>query len=195
MRFIDDITNFIFIEDLPKKADIIFIPGGSYAEIAEKAALLWKKDYAPFILPSGKYSITKGYFPGPSSMTNIYNEKYTTECDFLTHVLLTNGVSEEAIIKDDSAEYTYQNAQNSRKMTDDLNLNIKTAIICCKAFHARRCLMYYELCYPDTEFIVCPSETQGINKSNWHKSDNGVRKVLGELQRCGNQFIDIFPKK
>jgi hypothetical protein len=34
MRTIDDITNFIFLEDQLEKADIIFIPGGSYAEIA-----------------------------------------------------------------------------------------------------------------------------------------------------------------
>ncbi len=41
MKYIDDITKFIFISDEPIKADIIFIPGGSYPEIAETAAKLW----------------------------------------------------------------------------------------------------------------------------------------------------------
>ena len=32
-------------------------------------------------------------------------------------------------------------------VTDKLDMEIKTAIICCKSFHARRCLMYYETVY------------------------------------------------
>lgn len=31
IKIIDDTSNFIFLEDEPQKADIIFIPGGSYA--------------------------------------------------------------------------------------------------------------------------------------------------------------------
>lgn len=194
MRFINDITKFIFIDDEPQKADIIFIPGGTYSEVAETAALLWHHKYAPIILPSGKFSITKGYFPGHTYYNGKDDSLYKTEWEFLYNVLIENGVDEEAILKEDSAEFTYQNALNSRKVTDELNLNISKAIICCKAFHARRCLMYYQLCYPETEFFICPTETQGINKENWYKSENGIKKVLGELQRCGSQFTDIFPK-
>lgn len=36
MRTVTDITNFIFLENDPEKVDIIFIPGGSYAELAER---------------------------------------------------------------------------------------------------------------------------------------------------------------
>jgi len=57
VRIIDDITNFIFVENRPEKADIIFIPGGSYAEIAEYAAMLWHKVYSPIILPSGENTV------------------------------------------------------------------------------------------------------------------------------------------
>lgn len=38
LRYINDITNFIFVKDKLQKADIIFIPGGSYPEVAEEAA-------------------------------------------------------------------------------------------------------------------------------------------------------------
>jgi len=192
MRTIDDITNFIFIENKPKQVDIIFIPGGSYAEIAENAAKLWHKDYSSIILPSGKYSVKRGYFPGPLSKADKYNEKYNTEWEFLKDVLLQNGVIETAVLKEDKAEFTYENAINSKRVTDEHNLNIKTAIICCKSFHARRCLMYYQLCYPETEFIICPTETQGINKENWFSCDDGIEKVMGELMRCGSQFKDLI---
>ena len=192
MRIIDDITNFIFVENRPEKADIIFIPGGSYAEIAEYAAMLWHKVYSPIILPSGKYSVKCGYFPGPRSKTTKYNKKYNTEWEFLKDVLVQNGVEETAILVEDNAKYTYENAIYSKKVTDEHNLNIKKAIICCKSFHARRCLMYYQLCYPETEFIICPIETQGINKDNWFKCDDSIEKVMGELMRCGNQFKDLI---
>ena len=53
-RFIEQISEFIFAEDEPEKADIIFIPGNGYSQMAEKAAALYGKKYAPFVLPSGK---------------------------------------------------------------------------------------------------------------------------------------------
>lgn len=192
MGTIDDITKFIFLEDHPGQADIIFIPGGSYAEIAETAAMLWHKKYSPLILPSGKYSVKRGCFPGPLSKLDKYDRKYNTEWEFLKDVLLQNGVSESSILKEDAAEYTYENAINSKKITDKNNLNIKTAIICCKSYHARRCHMYYSLCYPETKFIICPTETQGISKENWFKCDDGIEKVMGELMRCGSQFKDLI---
>lgn len=192
MKTIDDITNFIFLENKPKQVDIIFIPGGSYAEIAEKAAELWACKYAPIILPSGKYNPKRGYFPKPSSKTEKYSDKYKTEWDFLKDVLLKNGVDESAILREDNAESTYENAFKSREITDRLDLQINTAIISCKAFHARRSLMYYKWAYPSIEIIICPSEVQGINRNNWYTTENGIERVMGELMRSGSQFKDYI---
>ncbi|GLC30178.1 YdcF family protein [Clostridium omnivorum] len=192
MKIIDDISNFIFIEDMPQKADIIFIPGGSYPEIAEEAARLWHEGYSNIILPSGKYSVKRGYFPGALSKAAEYNEKYNTEWEFLKAVLVKNGVDEKAVLREDEAQYTYENALLSRKITDNHNLEIKKAIISCKSFHARRCLMYYQIAYPQTEFIICPSGVNGITKANWFNSEEGIDKVMGEVSRCGSQFKDIF---
>lgn len=192
MKIIDDISNFIFVEGKPQKADIIFIPGGFYPEIAEKAARLWHEGYSNIILPSGKYSVKRGYFPGPLSKADEYNEKYNTEWEFLKAVLVKNGVDEKAVLREDEAQYTYENALLSRKITDNHNLEIKKAIICCKSFHARRCLMYYQVAYPQTEFIICPSDVKDITKDNWFNSEEGIDKVMGEVSRCGSQFKDIF---
>ena len=61
---------------------------------------------------------------------------------------------EEAILREDQATFTYENAIYSRQVTDREHLNIQKAILCCKACHARRALMYYKMLYPDTEFFV-----------------------------------------
>ena len=74
-RIIVDISNFIFIEDKPQNADAIMIVGGSHPEQGEKAAELFKRQYAPLILASGGVSIKTGKFPGrnpkPASMIRI----------------------------------------------------------------------------------------------------------------------------
>lgn len=192
MKFIKDITDFIFLEDEPEKVDAIFIPGGSYPEIAERAAGIWGEGYSPIILPSGKYSVKRGYFPGVQTKTNIYNKDYQTEWEFFKDVLVINGVDENAILREDKATNTYENAIFSKKVTDNKKLNIRKAMICCKSFHARRCLMYYQLLYQQTQFIICPAEIRGINKENWVMTDDGINTVMGELARCGNQFTEII---
>ena len=193
INFIREITSFIFVEDKIQKADIIFIPGGSWPEPTEKAAKLWLDGYAPYILPSGKYSMTRGYFPGTKSKGDKYNGVYETEWEFMKAVALSYGVDESAIIKEDKADWTKLNAFNSREVTDKYNLKIKKAIICCKSFHAKRCLMFYSFAYPETKFIVCPVDIEEINKSNWFKSDSGINKVMGELSRCGGQLKSAIP--
>jgi uncharacterized SAM-binding protein YcdF (DUF218 family) len=140
MRVITDITNFIFIDDVPEKADIIFIPGGSHPEIAERAAEIWKQGFAPYVIPSGKYNVNRGSFPGSKTKKELYSGEFETEWDFLRYVLIKNGVDKADILQEnESCEGgTYDNAVNSRKVTDSAGLIINKGIICCKSFHARR---------------------------------------------------------
>ena len=159
-RFIEQISEFIFAEDEPEKADIIFIPGNGYSQMAEKAAALYGENYASFVLPSGKYSITVGKF----------------------------GVDESAILKEDQATFTWENARLSREVTDKAGIGIKKALLCCKNYHARRALMYYQRAYPEVEFRVCPCCVDGVTKENWMNSEEGIQSVLGEVQRIVTQF-------
>ena len=191
-NIIDAISKFIFIENPPEKADIIFIPGGSSPELSEHAAYLYKQGFSKLILPSGKFPKHTGFFSGTLSKKDAYNEPYDTEWEFLRSVLIKNGVDKSAILKEDEATYTYENALFSKIVTDRMNLTIKKAIICCKSFHSRRCLMYYQLVYKETDFLLCPVNVKNISKDNWYLSEFGITKVLGELKRCGEQFTDIF---
>ena len=134
-RFIEQISEFIFAEDEPEKADIIFIPGNGYSQMAEKAAALYGKKYAPFVLPSGKYSITVGKFGGVLSGQERYNGKYRTEWDFLKDVLIKNHVPDEVILKEDQATFTWENARFSREVTDKAEIEIK------KHYYAAKIIM------------------------------------------------------
>ena len=39
-QFLADVEEFIFAENIPQKADIIFVPGNGYPQMAERAAQL-----------------------------------------------------------------------------------------------------------------------------------------------------------
>ena len=54
LSFIEETADFIFMEGSPCMADIIFVPGNGYPQMAERAAKLWKAGFAPYVLPSGK---------------------------------------------------------------------------------------------------------------------------------------------
>lgn len=180
--FFQCITDFIFVEHQPQKADIIFVPGGNYPDAARHAARLYHQGWAAYILPSGRYSILQGYFPGEQE----------TEWEYLRDILLECGVPESAILKEDKATFTYENAIRSREVTDGLGMKVERALLSCQTFHARRCLMYYQEQFPETEFLVCPIETKGINRDNWFSDREKIDVVLGEMERCGAQFHEIM---
>lgn len=192
-QFYDCITEFIFVEDEPQKADVIFVPGGNYPDAARHAASLYREGYAPYVLPSGKYSIMVGRFVLPEeSAVQAFGQEYETEFAYLQAVLNAAGVPDAAILREDRATYTYQNAIFSRETLERHGISVHRAILCCQAFHARRCLMYYQEQFPDTEFLVCPVVTRGISKENWMKDPQKIDTVLGELERCGGQFHAIM---
>ena len=39
-------------------------------------------------------------------------------------------------------------------------------------------------------FIVRPVHCYNITKDNWYTTEEGIDRVLGELARCGNQFVE-----
>jgi len=187
MDLLQDITNFIFLENPPQKADIIFITGSKSPEPVRQAAALYRAGYAPYLCPSGKYSITKGYFDGPED-TARYPGPYRTECDFMTDAAIREGVPPECILGESEATYTMQNAQFSRELLDRLGIKVRRGILCCKSYHARRAYMYYQWAFPEAELLVSPADTGGISRENWYHTRSGIGTVLGELSRCGSQF-------
>lgn len=188
-RIITDISNYIFVSDNPEIVDAIFLPGGSHPKQPEYAAELYRKGYAKWLIPSGGVSVKQNKWPGVRSKADIYNGDYQTDCEFFTDVLSKNGVPADAIVGENQSGHTRDNAYLSRKVVDDCGLQIKSAIIVCKAFHARHCLMLYQMAFPYVEIRVCPVHCYNITKENWFKTEQGIDRVLGELARCGSQFV------
>lgn len=187
-EFLQRTEEFMFVSNEPEKADIILVPGNGYPHMAEKAASLYKEGFASRILPSGKYSITAGKFSGVLLKEETYVGSYHTEWEFLRDVLVQNGVKASDVLREDQATFTWENALYSRKVTDAAGISVKKAILCCKSYHARRVLMYYQRAYPEAEFLVCPSFPDGISRESWRETQQGIQEVMGELSRIISQF-------
>ncbi len=189
---IKEIGDFIFVEDKPCAADVIIAVGGSLPQIAEKAAEFYRDGFAPYVLANGGYSVKLGRFKGVGDKADIYNGDYRTECDFYTDVLVKNGVPEKAVIREDRSGHTRENAEFAAAAAKEKGLNVRRAIVVCKRFHARRCLMFYRSAFQGSEILIVPADIENgemnITRENWHTSAYGIKRVLGELSRCGEQF-------
>lgn len=195
MDFISDVTEFIFISSKPRISDVIFLPGGSDPALPEKAAELYKAGYAPLIIPSGRFGKNVGHVKKPSRHADLYTGDYLTEADFYRDVLIKNGVPDEAIICEEEAEFTYQNALFSKKLLEERGVRVRCAILVCKAFHARRAYTYYQNAFPDVDISVVAVPGKDITKENWYKTDAGRRRVAGELKRMGEQLEYLAVEK
>lgn len=191
--FIRAVSDFVFVEHAPAPADVIFIPGAAFPEHALRAAELYHMGMAPYVLPSGRFAKPVGHFAGVAEPFQAdYPDAYETEWAFLRAVLLGAGVPDTAILREDQATYTWDNAQRSRQVTDELGLTVRRAILCCRAFHARRALLYYQAAFPEAEFLVCPAHVPGLNRDDWFLTPEGRERILGEVQRLGGQINDVF---
>ena len=187
------ITDFIFLQDAPRPCDVILIPGCSHPELPEVAARPDREGSAPLLLPSGRFSIKREGFPSQRLRGTRYEGTYPTEFDFLRRVLTDNGVPDSAILREDRAAHTLENAFFSRKALDAAGLRVHTAIVCCQAFHARRAFLSYARAFPEARLLTVPVETQGISRDSWFAAEEGRRRVCGELERCRRYFCETPP--
>lgn len=182
-RFLDAVTRFVFASDEPAPADLIFVPGSSRPEHVLRAAELYRLGYAPLLLPSGLRPIGSEGFSVPG---------YASEWAWMRAQLLEAGVPDSAILREDRATYTWQNAQFSRAVADAHGLRVRKALLCCKPYHARRALLYYQAAFPGTALLACPASMPGLNADDWHLTPEGREKVLGEVRRLGSQVNEVL---
>ena len=175
-EFIKETSKFIFAENKPEKADIIFVPGNGYSQMAERAAQLYAKKICSICTAKWKIQYFCRQIWRSTDWSETVQWRVSDGMGILKDVLMKNGVPADAVLKEDQATFTWENAKFSRKVTDQAGINIRKAIICCKNYHARRALMYYQRAYPDTEFRVCPCCVDGITRDNWIESERGIKR-------------------
>ncbi|MFB6471262.1 YdcF family protein [Paenibacillus glucanolyticus] len=175
----DPITNFIFLETEVEKSDVILVPGGSHPQLMERASEIYHQQLAPFILPSG----------GATKHVEI------TEWDFLYNVGLKLGVPHKAILKENRATNTFENARFSWDVLTEAGIKAEKVILVCKAGHACRALLTYKTVFPkETQFHIAPViDKTGISKENWYLTEEGIKRIMMEVEKIGKYFGHHIP--
>lgn len=170
----DCITHFMFFETRLEKSDVLLIPGSSHPQLAERAARLYHQGIAPYILPSG------GNTPHVKS----------TEWEFLRDLAVSASVPPEAILKEDRATNTFENARLSLKVLQEKGIEPRKVVLVCKNYHARRALLTYQFVFPkETTIYVSPViDKTGITKDNWYHDETRIDHVMNELEKVGKYF-------
>ena len=146
----------------------------------------------PYILASGAFSKDVGRFEWEKIRRDEYKKDFKTEYEFMKHGLQLNGVPESAILKEDTATYTYQNALRSKEMLLKEGIKHDRIILCVKDYHARRSFMYFDMVFPDSEILIAPAYIEVASKDHWMKSELGIRVITGEMRKIGEQFYDLY---
>lgn len=68
-----------------------------------------------------------------------------------------------------------------KQVADENKIKLEKVLLICKAFHARRFLMFYQSAFLQVKFLVVPFEGYDILKSNWFQSEYGIKKVRGSI--------------
>lgn len=172
------ITDFIFLETRLQRADILMVPGGKARQLIEEAAGLFHAGYAPRVLPSGGRNAFLGS---------------VTEWEYLKSIGIELGIPETAILKEDRATNTYENALYSLRVLERRNVEIGSMIIVCKAFHARRAYLTYRSVFPEgVEIMVKPIvDDRNISRDNWFRDTAKCLKVLSEVEKIGRYLPEL----
>ena len=154
-------------QDTPVSADaIIVVSGGQTQTRAKRGIELYKQGLAPTIVFSGA-----ALDDGPSNARE------------MASLARRSGVPERAIIIDEAAQTTYQNATNTKGL---LATQPERVLLVTSPYHQRRTLLTFRKIYGEsTEFVNTPSFDNEWSRRTWWASPFGVFITGSELAKIG----------
>lgn len=162
-----------------KKADCILVLGSHDTRVAEYAADLFIKGYAPSMIFSGNVgNLTEGLFDKP-------------EAEVFANIAVKKGVPKDRIIIENKATNTGENILFTKKLITDRGLNLNSFLIVQKPYMERRVFATFKKLWPEKEFTVTspPFSFEQYPDVEIPK-DKVINIMVGDLQR-----IKLYPKK
>lgn len=161
----------VFSDPSADVALLLGCPPESSRERAEAAARLYFEGKVPFIVPSGGVEWE-------------YSGKKQSEAEFMTDILIANGVPREAIIIENEARTTKENMiYGTLQINRNLNFyNVKKVCIVTSAFHLRRSVELARVFLPRTAEIVGYPATPIVEaRKNWRTDEKKESAVVREI--------------
>ncbi|MFC6649007.1 YdcF family protein [Paenibacillus rhizoplanae] len=158
----------MIISQFPKQADVIIILSGGEGRV-EQGVKLFQEGYAPQLLLSNSQEIT-----GPAGD--------------MRQTALSLGIREDAILTEDAAESTYQNAQFTLPIMKQKGF--KSAIVVSSDFHIRRVKFIFDHVYRKSGIeLTYIGADSGYNANAWWSDRYSRETTFNEyIKMIGNAF-------
>lgn len=170
---IQEVTEFLFLEDHPEPADLIFVFGGRHRERAVRAAELYRAGLAPFILFTG----------GDKRGTG------RAESAVLAEVAQGEGVPEEHLLTEERSANTEENVLYGRELLRQVDrlAAVHRALLISAPYHLRRAKATFLRHFPGVRALAIPDGRTDVNRANWWQTEEGRRIVFRELEKVRDQ--------
>ncbi|MEJ7588679.1 MAG: YdcF family protein [Ferruginibacter sp.] len=178
--------DFHFLKQPLKKADCIFVLGSHDPSVADYAAQLYLRGYAPYIIFSG------GVIRGAGELRN---KEPKTEAAAFFDIALQHGVPPEAIILEIEATNTGENFIFTKKLLTERKLDFKKFILVQKPYMVRRTYATALIQFTGFDFLVSalPDSYQSYLArcaENNISQERVITNMTGDLLR-----LKIYPAK
>ncbi len=166
------IWDYMHMNHMLKKSDIIIALGSSDISVAERAAELYLQGYAPRILFSG-------------GLGKITNDKWkTTEAEKFKSIAIEKGVPEDHILVEKDSTNTGENIKFSIKLLELNGMSVSTAIVVCKPYKERRDYATFKKQWGELDIVVTsPEVTFKEYMETIFSKDEAMNLLVGDLQR------------
>lgn len=158
-----------------KKADAIFVLGSNDLRVAEYAAELYLKGYAPRMLFSG------GIAHSADLLSTGWDK---SEAEVMAEVAISKGVPSEIILLETQATNTGENISLTRKLLEDNGLSLTTFLLVQKPYMERRAFATFSKQWPEKEFsVTSPRLTYEEYMGGDIPKDVIINIMVGDLER------------
>ncbi len=177
------IWDYMCLNIKPEKAECIVAFGSVNDEVAQRAAELYKQNFAPKILFSGGLG------------RNTENMWTVAEADRFAGIAINMGVPKEDIIIENKSTNTAENIEFTKEILKNLNFKAEKILVVHKPFMERRIYAALKKQWPEVNaFITSPqismqqyienSVKQGLTKKT------AIDVIVGDFQR-----IELYAEK
>lgn len=156
--------------------DAIFVLGCNDTTVPERAAELYLQGYGEYVICSGG---------------NGKDTRFTKpEAEVFSEIIIAKGVPKEKVIIENKATNTGENILFTKKLLEEMNLDIRSFILVQKPYMERRTYATFRKQWPETECVVTSPQVswEEYTKDPEFK-ERCIETMVGDLQR-----IREYPK-
>lgn len=153
----------LVLDEQPQKADVIIVLAGDRGMRTERGVQLWHEGYAPYVMVSGG---------------SVYHT--TSIASLMMKHAIELGVPAKAIILEEEADSTYQNALYTKNLMKEYGFS--SAIVVSSDYHMQRVRYVYQQVFKDTDikFIYCASQDSNFNSDHWWINNRSMMITINE---------------